>query len=83
MQLTLMTRRGCRLCDEMKAVIEEVVGQAQRRHDLTLAEVDVSTDPELEARWGSEIPVLLCEGQEIARHRVSAPQLAEAISQLS
>ncbi len=82
-ELTLMTRAGCRLCDEMKTVIEEVADQSPRGRALKVAEVDVSTDPDLEARWGSEIPVLLYGGQEIARHRISASQLSEAISQLS
>lgn len=76
-RLTLLTRAGCRLCDEMKTVVEEV----GRNRGLTLTEVDVSTQPELEARWGTEIPVLLCGEREIARHRVSVGQLTAAISQ--
>ena len=74
--LTLLTRDGCRLCDEMK----EVVGQVQRSHRLTLTEVDISTQPELERRWGTEIPVLLDGGRVIARHRISARRLVDAVS---
>ena len=81
-RLTLMTRPGCRLCDEMKAVIREVRQRAGWHGRIGLTEIDISTDPELERTWGSEIPVLLCGGQEIARHRISAAQLAAAISPL-
>lgn len=70
------------MCDEMKTVIQRVEGQAGSDARLTLTEVDISNDPELERRWGSEIPVLLHEGQEIARHRISVSRLTDAISQL-
>ena len=74
--LTLLTRDGCRLCDEMK----EVVRQVQRSRRLTLTEVDISTDPELERRWGTEIPVLLDGGRVVARHRATVHELAAAVS---
>ena len=81
-ELTLLTRSGCPLCDKMKAVVETVAQQDGGR-TVALAEIDVSADPDLEKRWGNDIPVLLCGGREIARHRVSASELADAISQLS
>ena len=82
-ELTLMTRAGCRLCDEMKAVIQEVTDRVPHRETLRVAEVDITTDPDLEAKWGTEIPVLLFGGQELARHRTTVSQLAAAISRLS
>lgn len=75
-RLTLLTRDGCRLCDEMK----EVVRQLQRSHPLALVEVDISTQPELERRWGTEIPVLFDGGRVIARHRTTAQELAAAVA---
>jgi glutaredoxin len=45
--LTLYSRPGCHLCDDMKGVIARVA----RTIPVTLEEVDVSTDPELEARY--------------------------------
>ena len=75
-RLTLLTRDGCRLCDEMKAV----VGQVQRFHRLTLTEVDISAQPDLDRRWGTEIPVLLDGGRVIARHRTTVRELAAAVS---
>ena len=73
--LTLLTRRDCHLCDEMKAVIELV----QQTHPVTLTEVDISTQPDLERRFGTEIPVLLYRDEVIARHRITEDQLAEEV----
>lgn len=73
---TLYTRPGCHLCEEMKAVVERV----SRTHDLRLLEVDISTDPELERLYGVDIPVLLIEGKEAARHRVSEAELLRILA---
>jgi len=82
-QLTLLTRDGCRLCDEMKEVVHAVARRVETARSLTLTEIDISTRPDLEKRWGMEIPVLLSGEREIARHRISAGQLADIISRLS
>ena len=50
MVLTLYSRPGCHLCDEMKAVIQQASGAVDA--SITLEEIDISTDPELEARYG-------------------------------
>jgi len=71
MMLTVYSRPGCHLCDEMTAVIERVVqGTA-----WTVEKVDISTDAELEARYGLEIPVLLVDGRKAAKYRVSEGEL--------
>lgn len=69
--LTLYSRPGCHLCDEMKAVIEHVA----RTVALTLTVVDIATDAALEAEYGLEIPVLLVNGKKAAKHRVAEPTL--------
>ena len=73
--LMLYTRPGCHLCDQMKAVIERVA----RRRPLALHEVDITTDPGLERRYAHEIPVLLIEGLEVARHRIDEQQLLSVL----
>jgi len=69
--LTLYSRPGCHLCDDMKALIDRVA------HDTawTVEVVDISTDAELEARYGLEIPVLLVNGRKAAKYRVSEADL--------
>lgn len=71
MELTLYTRPGCHLCDEMKAVIAAL----HRQRAFVLTEIDISTDASLERRYGHDIPVLLLNGTEVARHRVEAQEL--------
>jgi thiol-disulfide isomerase/thioredoxin len=75
MQLTIYSRPGCHLCDEMKAVVERVVRSAAQ--PLTIEEIDISTDPALEARYGVEIPVLLVDGKKVAKYRVTEAALAK------
>lgn len=69
--LTLYTRPGCHLCDEMKAVVT----RAARAVPLTLEEIDISSDPELERRYGLDIPVLVIEGKKAAKYRVTEEEL--------
>jgi hypothetical protein len=42
---------------------------------LTLEHIDISNDPELDARYGLEIPVLLIDGKKAAKFRVSEEEL--------
>lgn len=74
--LTLYSRAGCHLCEQMKAVIARV----GRRVPLEIEEVDVATDPELERRYGHEIPVLVLDGREVAKHRITEAQLMRLVS---
>ena len=76
MQLTLYTRPGCHLCDEMKAVIRRVRAQVA----CGLTEVDISPDPALVRRYGHDIPVLLADGAEVARIRTGVAELLEALA---
>jgi glutaredoxin len=68
--LTIYSRPGCHLCDEMKAVVKRVV-----RDRAAIEEVDISTDPGLEALYGLEIPVLLIDGKKAAKYRVTEDAL--------
>ena len=74
-RLSLYTRRHCHLCDEMKAVIREVGADVP----LELEEIDVDGSRDLKKRYGLDVPVLAAEGEEIARHRVTAGTLREAL----
>ena len=74
--LTIYSRPGCHLCDEMKAIVARVA----RRVPLTLDEVDISADPALEQRYGLEIPVLLVNGKKAAKYRVTEWQLTRMLS---
>jgi Glutaredoxin-like domain (DUF836) len=73
--LTLLGKPGCHLCEEMRAVVERVLeGTA-----LQLQELDIQDHPDLERRYVFEIPVLLFEGQEIARYRTTETDLRASL----
>ena len=73
--LSLYSRPGCHLCDEMKAVIARVA----RTVPLTLQEIDISGDPGLEERYGLEIPVLEIEGRKAAKYRITEDELTRLL----
>jgi glutaredoxin len=75
--LTLYTRPGCHLCDEMKAVVQRAIGAAEV--PATVEEIDISTDPDLEERYSLEIPVLLVDGRKAAKYRVIEDALARIL----
>ena len=77
-RLTLFTRPGCHLCDDMKAVVEQI----QHIHAVALDEVDISGQTELERRYGTEIPVLTHEARIVARIRTSPAELLEVLREI-
>ena len=74
--LTLYSRPGCHLCDQMKDVVKRVA----RSIPLQLEEIDISTSRELEDRYGLEIPVLLVEGKKAAKYRIGEEELRRVLA---
>jgi glutaredoxin len=74
--VTIYSRQGCHLCDQMKAVVERV----GRSVAIAVEEIDISTDPALEARYGTDIPVLLVGGKKAAKYRVGEEELKRILS---
>ena len=75
--LTIYSRPGCHLCDEMKAVVARVA----RSVPLSLEEIDISADPALDERYGVEIPVLFVNGRKAAKYRVAEAELRRMLEQ--
>jgi hypothetical protein len=71
-RLTLVTREGCTLCDEM---LEELatLGAETPLPDVSL--LDVDSDPELKRRWGWKVPVLLLDGSRVCESRLDRGEL--------
>lgn len=64
--LTLITRTGCSLCDEMAAAVDGLLaGRA-----VEIVHRDVDADPDLKARFGWDVPLLFDGETELARHRL-------------
>lgn len=75
--LTLYSRPGCHLCDEMKRQIAPLV----RRYGATLREVNIDEDPALRARYNEEVPVLFVGDRKAAKYHVDLEQLERQLAQ--
>ncbi len=75
--LTIYSRPGCHLCDDMKDLIRRV----GERIPLTLEDIDIYGDDELEERYGLEIPVLLVEGERVASARITEEKLMRVLTE--
>ena len=78
-RVTLYTRADCHLCDDAKAVLEDV----RRERPFELITVDVDTDPALVAAYGLEVPVVLVDGRKAFKYRVDAPGLRARLDGLA
>jgi len=74
--VTIYSRPGCHLCDQMKAIVDRVA----RSVAIVVEEIDVSTDPALETLYGGDIPVLLVGGTKAAKYRVTETELRRILS---
>jgi len=74
--LTLLSKPGCHLCEDVRSSLEEL----QSDHHFALEEIDITTDAALFARYRYDIPVLLRDGREVARGRLSDRELLGILS---
>jgi glutaredoxin len=77
-RVTIYSRPGCHLCDEMKSVVHRVTERADDI-DIAVDVIDISTDRELVDRYGLEIPVLEIDGKKVAKYRVSEQELTRMV----
>ncbi|MDP8905402.1 MAG: glutaredoxin family protein [Chloroflexota bacterium] len=66
--LEFYTRRDCSLCEQARDLLQQVLEDRVKRGDPVprVREVDLGGRPELEAAYGTRIPVLAVAGQELA-----------------
>lgn len=62
-QVLLFTRAGCHLCEEAEELL--------RRHGLEPQLIDIDQNPELQTRYNVCVPVVVIDGKERFRGRVS------------
>lgn len=70
-RLTLYSRAYCHLCHDMLGALEAL--RAELGFDLEV--LDIDSDPVLERRLGEDVPVLMHEGRELARHRLESERV--------
>jgi hypothetical protein len=71
----ILTKPGCHLWERAK----EVFSRCRQKADFVMEEVDISQNPELLGRYGNDIPVVLLDGKEVARHFVRERKLLELL----
>jgi glutaredoxin len=74
-RVTLYSRAGCHLCDDARAVIEHVCAELGESYD----EIDIDSDPDLQRRFGEEIPVTFVDGRQHDFWRVDPVRLRTAL----
>ncbi len=74
-RITLYIRTGCHLCDDARTVIEQVCAELGESYD----EVDIDADPELQRRFGEEVPVTFVDGRQHDFWRVDPVRLRTAL----
>ncbi|HET6698875.1 MAG TPA: glutaredoxin family protein [Nocardioidaceae bacterium] len=74
-RVTLYSRPGCHLCDDARAVIEQVCRELGEEY----AEVDITASEELLRRFGEEIPVTFVDGAQHDFWRVDSARLRAAL----
>jgi glutaredoxin len=68
-KVELYGRVYCHLCEEMAAAL--------RTLGIAFVEIDVDADPRLDELYGENIPVLLRDGVELCRHRLTPEAIAK------
>jgi hypothetical protein len=75
-RVVLYGKPDCELCDEMKAVVEEV----RRTTPFSFEIVDITGDASLAAAYGLDIPVLAVDGRKAFKHRLDAAALRRRLA---
>jgi glutaredoxin len=74
----LYSKPGCHLCEVMKAEM----AKAGCDELYELKEINIESDPALHARYRNEIPVLLVDGREAFKHRLSSAAFRDYLTHL-
>lgn len=75
-RITLLGKPGCHLCDDAREVVARVAADL----GVPWQEVDITTDPQLQAQWWEQIPVTLIDGVQHDYWRVDEARLRAALA---
>ena len=75
--VTLIGKPGCHLCDDARAVVDEVLAAFPA---VRMLEQSILDDPALHERYWDEIPVVLLDGAVHTIYRVDAERLRVALA---
>ena len=75
MIVTLYSKPGCHLCEDARALLEELAVE----RGFGIQEVNIVEDETLYARYRYEIPVVAVEGREMAKGRIDETVLVAGL----
>jgi glutaredoxin len=82
-QLTLLSKPGCHLCDDARRVVSDVLATIPPRGgvpSVVFDEKSILDDPELFDEYVEEIPVVLINGRVHTIWRVDPARLTNALT---
>ncbi len=74
-QVTFYTKAGCHLCEDAKREIK----RAGCSDLFDFKEIDILSDPELQRRYATEIPVVLINDTHAFKYTLAADDFKRAI----
>ena len=74
-RVTVYGKPGCHLCEDAVEVVARVCADL----GTSYVEVDITTDPELQRRFGEQIPVTFVDGAQHDFWRVDERRLRAAL----
>jgi glutaredoxin len=77
-KVTLYSRVGCHLCDDVKLVLDEVCKETP----FALEVLDIDRDPALKALYDVEVPVVAIDGKKAFKYRMTAEQLRTRLARV-
>jgi len=75
-RVTLYTRRGCCLCDDVKRTLDA----ARSRTEFDYDERDIDTDPELRRLYNDEVPVVAINGTKAFKYRMNMDEFLKKLA---
>ena len=76
-RLTLYTRRGCHLCDEMTSLLQEFAAD----YTYQIDSIDIDADPALRERFNEWVPALYRGSDEICHHFLDLARLQALLAE--
>jgi hypothetical protein len=74
--LILYTRNDCELCHEM----EQMLAAELPKFNARIKRIEITGDPDLEARFGTEVPVLFVNDRKAFKYRCTPRELRDRLA---
>jgi len=75
-QLSLYTRRGCHLCEDMELAVSELASELSFKTEI----IPIDNNAALEQRYGHRVPVLMMGHNMICEYYLDKQALIQAVS---